>query len=393
MRYARWWSSALALAWIAGCAGSSVRPTVTDAVPVTPERLARGNYLVNSVAACGVCHTPRVGDSWLGGERTDLFLGGGSVFHDENDGLRIAVPNISQDLDTGVGAWTDDQLVRAIRDGVTHDGRLMTALMPFLAWESMSDEDARAIVVYLRTTPAVKRPISRADDQIGFAYRVAMKVGAVHHRPARDVRAPARADAKAYGAYLAKLGVCWQCHSLGEHGPTDDADVLMSGSRVPLGDPDYGKVTTLTLSDLHSPGGGSASGAFGLINLNKGDASGTADANTLAGWLSKGYDGYLDTGIYFSAPSANFNNGQFLAALDSVIGKEVLFPVYRLLTGPGSNAKYDIIGWVGFYVQSYTATGSSGTVTGYFSRFTADGVQVESGGSTNLGAVKVELVD
>jgi len=76
-----------------------------------------------------------------------------------------------------------------------------------------------------------------------------------------------------------------------------------------------------------------------------------------------------------------------------VIGKEVLFPVYRLLTGPGSNAKYDIIGWVGFYVQSYTATGSSGTVTGYFSRFTADGVQVESGGSTDLGAVKVELVD
>jgi len=262
MRQGPSWPSVLVAAAVAaGCAGSSIRPTVSEPFRATAVLLERGNYLVNSVAACGVCHTPRVGDSWLGGERTDLFLGGGSVFHDENDGLRIAVPNISQDLDTGVGAWTDDQLVRAIRDGVTHDGRLMTALMPFLAWESMSDEDARAIVVYLRTTPAVKRPISRADDQIGFAYRVAMKVGAVHHRPARDVRAPARADAKAYGAYLAKLGVCWQCHSLGEHGPTDDADVLMSGSRVPLGDPDYGKVYARNLTPDRDTGIGGYSAA------------------------------------------------------------------------------------------------------------------------------------
>ena len=164
-------------------------------------------------------------------------------------------------------------------------------------------------------------------------------------------------------------------------------------AKTPKCDPEFGRVTTLTLSDLHSPGGGSAAGAFGLINLNKGDGTGTADANTLAGWLASGYDGYLDPGIYFSAPSANFNNGQFLAALESVKGTEVLFPVYRLLTGPGSNAKYDIIGFVGFYIQAYTADGSNGTITGYFSRFTAEGFQVESGGTTDTGAVKVELVD
>ena len=240
--------SALAVVAVAGCAGSAIRPTLPDAVPATPERLARGNYLVNAVAACGVCHTPRVGDSWLGGERTDAFLGGGSVFHDQQEGLRIATPNVSQDRETGVGGWTDDQLMRAIRDGVSHDGRLMTALMPFLPWERMSDEDARAIVAYLRTTPSVKRPINRADDRIGFTYRMAMRVGAIHHRPAREVKAPERADPKAYGAYLAKLGICWQCHSLGEHGPTDDADVLMSGSRVPLDDPDYGKVYARNLT-------------------------------------------------------------------------------------------------------------------------------------------------
>ena len=249
MRQAPSWVSVLAVAMVAaGCAGSSIRPTVPEPVRPTPELLERGNYLVNSVAACGVCHTPRAGESWLGGERTDAFLGGGSVLRDEGAGLRIVAPNISQDRATGVGAWTDDQLVRAIRDGVSHDGRLMTPLMPFLAWQAMSDDDARAIVVYLRTTPAVERPISRAGDQIGFTTRMAIRMGAVHHRPARDVRAPNRADQRATGAYLAKVGLCWHCHSLGEGGPTDDADILMSGSRVPFEDPDYGKVYARNLT-------------------------------------------------------------------------------------------------------------------------------------------------
>jgi len=251
----------VAAAVAAGCAGSSIRPTVSEPFRATAVLLERGNYLVNSVAACGVCHTPRAGDSWLGGERTDAFLGGGSVLRDESEGLRIVAPNISQDRATGVGAWTDDQLVRAIRDGVSHDGRLMTPLMPFLAWEAMSDEDARAIVVYLRTTPAVQRPISRAGDQIGFTTRMAIRMGAVHHRPARDVETPRRADRRSYGAYLAKVGLCWHCHSLGERGPTDDADILMSGSRVPFEDPDYGKVYARNLTPDRATGLGGYSAA------------------------------------------------------------------------------------------------------------------------------------
>lgn len=157
--------------------------------------------------------------------------------------------------------------------------------------------------------------------------------------------------------------------------------------------PMFGVSTTLTLSDLHEPGGGSGSGAFGLINLNQHDATGTADAKTLADWLVNGFDQYMELGRYYSAPSANFNNSQFLSGLDSLIGKEVLFPVYRLLTGPGANAQYDIIGWVGFYIRSYTADGSKGTITGEFSRYIVDGIAAESGGgSPDLGAHEVELV-
>jgi mono/diheme cytochrome c family protein len=63
----------------ASCTGKYVRPTVTEPVNATAELVARGNYLVNSVSSCGACHTPRVGGSWLGGERTDAFLAGGAV--------------------------------------------------------------------------------------------------------------------------------------------------------------------------------------------------------------------------------------------------------------------------------------------------------------------------
>lgn len=164
-----------------------------------------------------------------------------------------------------------------------------------------------------------------------------------------------------------------------------------TSAKTPQCDPTFGVTTTLTLSDLHQPGGGSASGAFGLINLNQGDPTGNIGAGTLADWLTNGYDGYLDLGTYYSAPSANFNNSQFGAALDGVIGKEVLFPVYRLLNGPGSNAKYDIVGWVGFVITSYDTSGSNGTLTGYFSRWVADGVQQDKSGGTDTGVVKVEL--
>ena len=164
-------------------------------------------------------------------------------------------------------------------------------------------------------------------------------------------------------------------------------------SSHPTCNPTFGVETTLDLEDLHQKGGGNGSGAFGLINLNYNDPSGNIGAGTLAGWLHDGFDQELPLGKYYSAPSANFNNSQFQASLDYVLGREVLFPVYRLLTGPGSNAQYDIIGWVGFVITSYSATGSTGSLTGHFTSYTASGVQVTSGGNPYFGVHKVELVD
>ena len=160
--------------------------------------------------------------------------------------------------------------------------------------------------------------------------------------------------------------------------------------------PDFGPAfpTTLDLEDLHAPGNGDRAGAFGLINLDQ-NSGGNIGANVLADWLLHGYDGYLPLGNYNSAPSANFNNSQFTDAMQQMLGTELLFPVYRVLKGPGSNALYDIIGWVGFVPTSFDPNGSAGTVSGYFKEYIADGIQVTSGGGgpPNLGVHKVELID
>jgi Putative Flp pilus-assembly TadE/G-like len=159
--------------------------------------------------------------------------------------------------------------------------------------------------------------------------------------------------------------------------------------------PDFGPShpTTLDLEDLHQAGNGSGSGAFGLINLNQ-NSGGNIGADVLADWLLHGYDGYLPLGQYNSAPSANFNNSQFTSAMTQMLGTELLFPVYRVLKGPGSNALYDIIGWVGFVPTSFNPSGSNGTITGYFKEYIADGIQVDkNGGGPDLGVHKVELVN
>jgi Flp pilus assembly protein TadG len=158
--------------------------------------------------------------------------------------------------------------------------------------------------------------------------------------------------------------------------------------------PTFGTPTTLSLEDIHDPGAKDAAGAFGLINLDQ-QSGGNIGADVLAKWLLQGYPDYLPTGNYNSAPSSNFNNSQFTSALDQMIGKELMFPVYRLLRGPGSNAVYNIIGWVGFVVTSYQWSGSSGTINGSFTRYTSDGVPADHGpgGAQGLGVHKIELTN
>jgi Flp pilus assembly protein TadG len=146
--------------------------------------------------------------------------------------------------------------------------------------------------------------------------------------------------------------------------------------------------TTLPLGKTGAPG------AFDLIDLS-GQGNGAVGESTLASWIRNGYDKYLPIGGYDSDPGAKFNGSDVQNALDARQGTELLFPVYDTLVGTGSNATYNVVGWIGFYLESGSLRGNSGSLTGYFTRVIWDGVLPATGGdgSTNFGDTTVALVN
>lgn len=225
----------------AACTGKYVRPTGEERVEPTPARVARGEYLVQHVAACGACHTTRASGRIADPELPDRLLAGGNVLETISPKMKVWVPNITSDPETGVGKWSDDQLERAIRDGVDDEGELLSPLMPFDAFRHMSDEDVRAVVAYLRSVPKVHQDRKPVEKQVPFFVHVGLDwFGMGRHLPAKNVAAPSRSDKIAYGHYVLDVAGCADCHSLGKRGPRGEGDRWLAGSDVPF--PEGGRV-------------------------------------------------------------------------------------------------------------------------------------------------------
>lgn len=173
------------------------------AVPVlahaqTP--LERGRALVEGIAACGNCHTPKGPQGDLPG----MAFAGGMVI--EEPGLFRSIPsNITPDPETGIGRWTDAQIIRAFREGIRPDGRVLGPPMPFELYRNISDRDAAAIVAYLRS----QRPVRNAVGASSFQ----MPLPANYGPPLGGVPGPANTPV-ARGGYLGgPLGHCIECHT------------------------------------------------------------------------------------------------------------------------------------------------------------------------------------
>lgn len=163
--------------------------------------LQRGTYLMDSIVACGNCHVQRD----KGKPLPDLGLSGGMVFDEEP--FKAYASNITPDRETGIGSWTDAQLVKAIREGIRPDGSVIGPPMPILFYRGMSDDDAKAIIAYLRAQPPVKNAVPKSE------YRMKLPP---NYGPAltQKVTAPSPKDTLKYGAYLAgPLGHCLDCHT------------------------------------------------------------------------------------------------------------------------------------------------------------------------------------
>jgi mono/diheme cytochrome c family protein len=137
--------------------GPRARPLTGRRFESTPERLARGEYLVLNVTDCMGCHAEH---DWTAHDAPVVpkTLGAGQDMT-MLQGLpgKVYAPNITPDAETGAGSWSDDQLARAIREGVSHDGRALFPFMPYQGFRALSDEDLASIIVYLRSLPPVHK--------------------------------------------------------------------------------------------------------------------------------------------------------------------------------------------------------------------------------------------
>jgi mono/diheme cytochrome c family protein len=219
MRPPRLAIACLVLLGASGCSfffGPSTRPPSTATVESTPERVARGEYLAWHVAVCVDCHSPRVRDRFSMPPKKGFELAGGDCYGEEL-GVpgTICMSNITPDKDYGVGQWTDGELIRAIREGVSRDGRALVPFMPYPSYRFMSDEDVNAIVAYLRTV----KPVSQKTPPNDFGFFVRHAFNMFPKPVEGPVQAPARTQSVEYGGYLVKMAGCHDCHT--PRGATD----------------------------------------------------------------------------------------------------------------------------------------------------------------------------
>jgi mono/diheme cytochrome c family protein len=163
------------------------------AAAAEPGDVARGKYLA-TIGICASCHTP----SDSKGEKIQAmkFAGG-----QRTGGILSA--NLTSDPQTGLGNWTEDQIVEAIRNGHRPDGSPVRPPMGVFFYRGLSDRDAHAIAAYLKTLPPINNKIERLPAKLVPTYPVVTSVPEPDH-----------SNQLAYGHYLTQtVSHCLQCHT------------------------------------------------------------------------------------------------------------------------------------------------------------------------------------
>ena len=207
------WAKTLAMGLVFAAA-------VANTGQAADKTLERGTYLMKGIVACGNCHTPKGPD---GHAVTGQELAGGLVI--DLPMFRAVAPNITPDRETGIGAWTDDQIVQAIREGKRPDGTTIGPPMPVEFYRRMSDTDVRTIVAVLRATKPVRNKVEKS------VYR--MPLPPSYGPPVTRVPDVLRQNQVVYGRYLADIGHCLECHTPMVKGQLDQARLGGGGRELP----------------------------------------------------------------------------------------------------------------------------------------------------------------
>ena len=188
--------------------GPRLRPVTDRRFEPTPARLERGRYLVTALNGCFACHSER--DASVPGAPPKIGReGAGTLFVSDPSLGTLFAPNITPDAETGIGNWSDDEVARAVREGVDRTGRALFPIMPYANYRHMSDEDLAAVIVYLRSVPAISN--SPGTSIINFPInRLIMGLPEPITEPVRD---PDLSTPLARGRHLVEQASCADCHS------------------------------------------------------------------------------------------------------------------------------------------------------------------------------------
>ncbi len=177
--------------------------------------IERGDYLVNGPAGCGNCHTPIGPDGFVAG----MDLAGRLVV----DIAEFTAYSANITPAGRVAEWSDEELARAIREGLRPDGSLIGPPMPFAMYRGLSDDDVMSMVVYLRTVPAVENEVPESVFNIPLPPAYGPPVESVASIPAGLT--------VEYGEYVAgPVAHCMECHTpMGPEGPMLDTALGQGG--------------------------------------------------------------------------------------------------------------------------------------------------------------------
>jgi mono/diheme cytochrome c family protein len=136
-------------------------PKAPIAAPPTTDRVAYGRHLAVNLVGCFACHSADFAtNDELHPEKSKGFFGGGNTMLDYN-GKPIRTANITPDHETGIGSWSEDQFVRAVKGGFRPDNTPL--LYPMEAYVDLTDDEARAIYAYLKTVAPIKNKVERPE--------------------------------------------------------------------------------------------------------------------------------------------------------------------------------------------------------------------------------------
>ena len=189
------------------------RPAPQMTAPKDEETLARGEYLYKYTLICWQCHGAEGSNSpeepQAGGLEFDLSEigppGGFGVVYGSN---------ITPDPETGIGEWTDGEIVRAIREGLDPEGHILFPIMEAEWWKGLNDEDTLALVAYMRSLEPVHNEVQ--ENRYSFAAIMLFGLRIVNAQPATStpVVAPPKDATAEYGEYLAThASMCVGCHT------------------------------------------------------------------------------------------------------------------------------------------------------------------------------------